>query len=108
MHIAYWIALILLALIGGQLERRQRRCPRANLSQSASQGKTFLFWAKCQTIAFLVVLGMFVLAFLLFTWKMGLLAMMVWFVAHHVFANKLPPNRASSPRRAAPDHGKPD
>ncbi len=111
MQIAYWIVLILLALIWGLLERRQRSCSLANLSQSSSQGRTLLFWAKWEAITLLFVLGMFAAAFLLFSWKTGLLAMMVWFAAQHVFANAWPPNRPGSTRplrRSEADSPKPE
>jgi len=36
---------------------------------------------------------MFAVAFLLFTWKMALVAMLVWFAAQHLVANLWPPKR---------------
>ena len=78
-HIAYWIALILLALLWGQFERRQRRFRQGLINPALGSHGTFRFLAIGQGIVSLLLLGLFVAAFFLFTWKIALLALFVGF-----------------------------
>jgi hypothetical protein len=79
MHIAYWIALILLAVLWGQFERRQRRFRRGLIHPALRSQGTFRFLAIGQGIVSLLLFGLFVVAFFLFTWKIALLAILVGF-----------------------------
>ena len=80
MHIAYWIALILLALLWGQFERRQRRFRQGLIHPALGSHGTFRFLAIGQGLASLLLFGLLVVAFFLFTWKIALLAVFVGFV----------------------------
>jgi hypothetical protein len=74
-HLAYWIALILLALLWGQFERRQRRFRQGLINPALGSHGTFRFLAIGQGIVSLLLLGLFVTAFFL----IALLALFVGF-----------------------------
>jgi len=79
MTFAYWIVLVLLALLWGRFERQQQRFRQGYILENLGNRGTFLFLAIGQGIVSLLLFGLFGLAFWLFDWKIALLAVFIGF-----------------------------